>query len=91
MSLRGNFVANFNNHFVALRRNSDGLCINLGHRKHEWHPLGLSYRNEEVLQWSRDFVHLELNPNKIEALFRVQADATFLSDAIRSVLCCYLV
>ncbi|CAE7705709.1 unnamed protein product, partial [Symbiodinium microadriaticum] len=43
----------FNVHFVALRRDSDGLFVNREHRTHEWEPVRLVTGHEAALQWSK--------------------------------------
>ena len=41
MNSHGSFVVCFHEHFVAVRKDEDGLWVNQPHRTHEWKPLRL--------------------------------------------------
>ena len=63
----------FNEHFVALRRDPDGLFVNQGHKTHEWEPVCLNSDREAALRWSKKHRRYDLNVNKLDGVFRVQA------------------
>ncbi|CAE7342206.1 RPL15 [Symbiodinium sp. CCMP2592] len=58
LNSHGSFVVCFREHFVAVRRNEEGLWVNQTHRTHECKPLSLRTRRGTALAWSQEQNHL---------------------------------
>ena len=74
MNSRGSFVVCFHEHFVAVRKDEEGLWVNQTHRTHEWKPLCLRSGRGTALAWSQEQNHYELNLLEVDGVFRIEAE-----------------
>ena len=72
LACNGNFVICFDHHFVAVRRDSEGLWVNLSHRTHQWNPMRLCSGRGVPLAWSEEQMYYELHFAELDGVFQVQ-------------------
>lgn len=74
MNSHGKFVVCFREHFVAVRKDEEGLWVNQTHRTHEWKPLRLRTGHGTALAWSQEQNRYELNLLEVDGVFRIEAE-----------------